>query len=159
MIYHNGGLGGDKVYRYDEDGEVAPHLSRDEFTTQESTEQYPCRIDSESKKPVLDKKPMVTNCVLTADELDEVRETLEHKPTKSLRRLAQGTGISKSTAWQGTKQLLMKPHNRTVTNECESVFCITVPKICGRSRTTVPTSSVISMVTSSKMTCVAAATL
>ncbi|PSN33742.1 hypothetical protein C0J52_23551 [Blattella germanica] len=59
---------------------------------------------------VLDKKQRATYCVLTADKLDKVRETLERMPTKFLRRLAQETGISKSTTWRGMKQLHMKPY-------------------------------------------------
>ncbi|PSN34962.1 hypothetical protein C0J52_24955 [Blattella germanica] len=50
---------------------------------------------------VIDKKPKVTYRVLTEEKLDEVREKLELMPTKSLSRLAQETGISKSSAWRG----------------------------------------------------------
>jgi hypothetical protein len=41
-------------------------------------------------------------CVLTDEELDEIGARLEHTPQKSLRRLAQETGISKSSAAKET---------------------------------------------------------
>ena len=66
---------------------------------------------------VLDKALRVTTYVLKEDKLGEIRERPKHTPTKCLRRLGQETGISKSTAWRGTKLLHMKPYKITIVHE------------------------------------------
>ena len=43
--------------------------------------------------------------VLTEEKLDDIAERLEHTPQKSLKRLAQETGISESSARNATKLL------------------------------------------------------
>ena len=43
---------------------------------------------------VLDRKPQRTRHVLTEENLDEIGQTLERSPRKSLRRLSQETGVS-----------------------------------------------------------------
>jgi hypothetical protein len=53
---------------------------------------------------LLDKKPATKRNVLTEEELDEIGPTLEQTPQKSLRCLAQETGISKSSATRVTKR-------------------------------------------------------
>ena len=43
---------------------------------------------------VLDRKPQRTRHVLTEENLDEIGQTLERSPRKSLSRLSQETGVS-----------------------------------------------------------------
>jgi hypothetical protein len=52
--------------------------------------------------------------VLTKEKLDEIKARLEHTPQKSLRHLAEETGISKSSAAKATKLLKLKPYKVTV---------------------------------------------
>lgn len=68
---------------------------------------------------ILDKKRRVKRRVLTEEKLDEVGERLEHTPKKSLRRLAQETGISKTSAWKATKLLKLKPYKVIVVQELQ----------------------------------------
>jgi len=63
---------------------------------------------------VLDKKPESKRRVLTEKKLDEIGARLEHTPWKSLRHLAQETGVSKSSARTATKLLKLKPFKETV---------------------------------------------
>jgi hypothetical protein len=63
---------------------------------------------------VLDKKPAKKCRVLTKEKLDEIKARLEHTPQKSLRHLAEETGISKSSAAKATKLLKLKPYKATV---------------------------------------------
>ena len=42
---------------------------------------------------VLDRKPQRTRHVLTEENLDEIGQTLERSPRKSLSRLSQETGV------------------------------------------------------------------
>ena len=46
--------------------------------------------------------------VLTEEKLDQIGERLEHTPKKSLKRLAQETGISESSARNATMLLKLK---------------------------------------------------
>jgi hypothetical protein len=46
--------------------------------------------------------------VLTEEKLDEIGGSSEHTPQKSLRRLAQGTDISKSSAFKAVNFNLFK---------------------------------------------------
>jgi hypothetical protein len=46
--------------------------------------------------------------VLTEEKLDEIGARLEHTPRKSLKRLAQETGVSKSSARTATQLLKLK---------------------------------------------------
>ena len=48
--------------------------------------------------------------VLTEEKLDEIGERLEHTPQKSLKRLAQETGVAQSSARNATKLLNLKPY-------------------------------------------------
>jgi DNA-binding transcriptional MocR family regulator len=62
---------------------------------------------------LLDKKLVNKRRVLTEEKLDEIGTRLQHTPLKSLRRLAQETGISKSSAARATKQLKLRPYQAT----------------------------------------------
>jgi transposase len=46
---------------------------------------------------LIDKKTEHKRRVLTEEKLDDIRARLEHIPRKSLKRLAQETGVSKSS--------------------------------------------------------------
>jgi hypothetical protein len=52
--------------------------------------------------------------VITEKIPDEIRARLEHTPQKSLRRLAQETGISKSPTAKAMKLLKLRPFKATV---------------------------------------------
>ena len=54
---------------------------------------------------VLDRKPQRTRHVLTEEKLDEIGQTLERSPRKSLGRLSQETGVSQFPAWKATTLL------------------------------------------------------
>jgi hypothetical protein len=54
---------------------------------------------------LIDKKQKHKPQVLTEEKLDDVGARLEHTPRKSLKRLAQDNGVSKSSARTG-KQFL-----------------------------------------------------
>ena len=58
---------------------------------------------------VLDGKPQRTRHVLTEEELDEIGQTLERSPRKSLSRLSEETGVSQFSAWKATTLLKLKP--------------------------------------------------
>jgi hypothetical protein len=47
---------------------------------------------------LLVKKPAKKCCVITEEKVDKIRARLEHTPQKSLRHLAQETGILKSSS-------------------------------------------------------------
>ncbi|KAJ9598272.1 hypothetical protein L9F63_011045 [Diploptera punctata] len=68
---------------------------------------------------VLEKKPMVTKRVITEQKLDEIGERLEDTTTKSLRRLAQETGVSKASALRATKLLRLKLNRITAMHELQ----------------------------------------
>lgn len=57
---------------------------------------------------LLDRKPELKRRVLTEEKLDEIGARLEHSPRKSLRCLAQETGVSITTVRTATK-LLKQP--------------------------------------------------
>jgi hypothetical protein len=63
---------------------------------------------------LLDKKPAKKHSVFTKEKLDEIGARLEHTPQKSLRCLAQETGISKSSAAKVTKLIKLRPYEMTV---------------------------------------------
>jgi hypothetical protein len=52
--------------------------------------------------------------VLTEEKLDDTGARLEHTPRKSLKRLAQETGVSKSSARMATVLLKLRPYKITV---------------------------------------------
>ncbi|XP_069683792.1 probable ATP-dependent RNA helicase DDX52 isoform X1 [Periplaneta americana] len=58
---------------------------------------------------ILNKKRVQERRVLTEEKLDEIGARLENTPQKSLKCLAQETGISKSSAAVATKLLKLKP--------------------------------------------------
>ena len=68
---------------------------------------------------VLDRKPQRTRHVLTEEKLDEIGQTLERSPRKSLSRLSQKTGVSQFSAWKATKLLKLKPYKITVVQELQ----------------------------------------
>jgi hypothetical protein len=51
--------------------------------------------------------------MLTEEKLDDVRATPEHIARKSLKCLAQETGVSKSNARIATELLKLRPYNTT----------------------------------------------
>ena len=65
---------------------------------------------------VLDRKPQRTRHVLTEENLDEIGQTLERSPRKSLSRLSQVTVVSEFSAWKATKLLKLKPYKITRTS-------------------------------------------
>jgi hypothetical protein len=52
--------------------------------------------------------------VHTEEQLDDTAARLEHTPRKSLKRLAQETGVSKSGARTATQLLKLGPYKTTV---------------------------------------------
>jgi hypothetical protein len=56
------------------------------------------------------KKQKQKRRVLTDEKLDDTGARLEHAPRKSLKRLAQDTGVSKSSAKTATKLLNLRPY-------------------------------------------------
>ena len=80
---------------------------------------------------VLDRKPQRTRHVLTEENLDEIGQTLERSPRKSVSRLSQETVVSQFSAWKATKLLILKPHKITrtsfptpsVTEVCDCCNC------------------------------------
>jgi hypothetical protein len=51
--------------------------------------------------------------MLTEEELDAIGTRLEYTPRKSLKRLAQETGVSKSSARSTTQLLKLRPYKTT----------------------------------------------
>jgi hypothetical protein len=51
--------------------------------------------------------------VLTNENLDDTEARFQHTPRKSLKRLAQETGVSKSSARRATQLLKLRPHKTT----------------------------------------------
>jgi transposase len=68
---------------------------------------------------VIDKKQKHKRRVLTEEKLDDMGARLEHTPKKSLKRLAQETGVSKSSARTATQ--LLKPSSESWYLVCLSV--------------------------------------
>jgi response regulator of citrate/malate metabolism len=62
----------------------------------------------------IDKKQKHKCRVLTEEKLDDIGARLEHTPRKSLKRLAQETGVSKSSARKTTQLLKLRPCKATV---------------------------------------------
>jgi hypothetical protein len=60
---------------------------------------------------LIDKKQKHKRRVLTEEMLDDTGAGLEHTPRKSQKRLAQETGVSKSTARTATQ--LLKPFSES----------------------------------------------
>jgi hypothetical protein len=52
--------------------------------------------------------------VLTEEKLDDIGARLEHTPRKSLKRLAQETGMSKSSARRATQLLKLRPYKTVI---------------------------------------------
>jgi hypothetical protein len=51
--------------------------------------------------------------VLSVDKLEDIGARLQHTPRKSLKRLAQGTGVSKSRARKATQMPKLSPYKTT----------------------------------------------
>jgi response regulator of citrate/malate metabolism len=51
---------------------------------------------------------------LTEEKLNNIGTRLEHTPRKSLKCLAQETGVSRSTARKATQLLNLRPYKTTV---------------------------------------------
>jgi hypothetical protein len=60
----------------------------------------------------MDKKQKRKCRVLTEEKLDDIGARLEHTPRKSLKRLAQETGVSKSGARRSTQLLKLRPYTQ-----------------------------------------------
>jgi hypothetical protein len=63
---------------------------------------------------LLDKKQKHKCRVLTEEKLDDTGAKLEHTPRKLLKRLAQDTGVSKSSARMAIQLLMLRPYKTTV---------------------------------------------
>jgi hypothetical protein len=61
----------------------------------------------------MDKKQKCNSQVLT-EKLGDIGDRLEHTPRKSLKHLAQETGVSKSSARMATHLLNLRPYKTTV---------------------------------------------
>jgi transposase len=69
---------------------------------------------------LLDRKRTVSKRrVLTEEKLDEIGARLEHSPRKSLRLIAQETGISKTSARTATILLKLKPNETRAVHEVQ----------------------------------------
>jgi hypothetical protein len=71
---------------------------------------------------LIDQKQKHKRLVLTEEKLEGVWTRFEHAPRKSLKRLAQETGVSKSSARNGTQ--LLKPY--LVCCKCQKDCCMCV---------------------------------
>jgi hypothetical protein len=75
----------------------------------------------------IDKKQKHNHRVVTEGKLDAIGARLEHKPRKSLKRLAQETGVSKSSERMATQ--LLKPSSESwclVCCKCKTDCCTCV---------------------------------
>jgi transcriptional antiterminator len=63
---------------------------------------------------LIDKKQKNKCRMLTEEKLDEIGATLEHTPRKSLKHLAQETGVSKSSVRTATQLLKLRPYKTSV---------------------------------------------
>jgi hypothetical protein len=63
---------------------------------------------------LIDKKQKHKRRVLTGEKLDNIRARIQHTPRKSLKRLAQETGVSKSSARTATNLLELRPYKTTI---------------------------------------------
>jgi hypothetical protein len=62
---------------------------------------------------LIDKKTKY-KCLVLTEKLDDIGARLEHTPRKSLKRLAQETGVSKSNARTATQLLKLRPYKTIV---------------------------------------------
>jgi hypothetical protein len=62
---------------------------------------------------LIDKKQKHKRRVLTEEKLDDIGPGLEHTSRKSLKRLTQETGVSKSSARTATQLLKLRPYKIT----------------------------------------------
>jgi hypothetical protein len=63
---------------------------------------------------LIDMKRKLKCLVLTEENLDDIWARLDQTPRKSLKRLAQETGVSKSSARMATQLLKLRPYKTTV---------------------------------------------
>jgi hypothetical protein len=63
---------------------------------------------------IYDKKQKHWRRVFTEEKLDDIWARLEHAPRKSLKCLAQETGVSKSSARMATQLLKLRPYKTKV---------------------------------------------
>jgi hypothetical protein len=63
---------------------------------------------------LIDQKQKHKIRVLTEDKFNDTGARLEHTPRKSLKRLAQETGVSNSNARTTTQLLRLRPYKTTV---------------------------------------------
>jgi hypothetical protein len=63
---------------------------------------------------LIDKKQKHKRRVLIEENLDDIGARHEHAPRKSLKHLAQVTGVSKSSARKATLLLKLRPYKATV---------------------------------------------
>jgi hypothetical protein len=74
--------------------------------------------------PLIEKKQKHMCRVLTEEKSDDIGARLEHTPRKSLKRVAQETGVSKSSARMATQ--LLKPSSESwclVCCKCKKDCC------------------------------------
>jgi hypothetical protein len=69
---------------------------------------------------LVDKKPNRKRTVLTEEKLDEIGPRLETSPRKSLRRVAEETRVSKTSARRDTKLSQLRPYKTTVVHPLKS---------------------------------------
>jgi hypothetical protein len=74
---------------------------------------------------LLGKKSAKECHVLTTEKLDEIGARLKHTPQKSLRCLAQKTGLTKASAATAIKLLKLKPYKMTVVHALNHVIHLT----------------------------------
>jgi hypothetical protein len=67
---------------------------------------------------LIDKKQKHKHQVLAEEKLHDTGARLQHTPRKSLKRLAQGTGVSESSARMATQLLKLRPYKTTVILAC-----------------------------------------
>jgi hypothetical protein len=61
--------------------------------------------------------------VFTEEKSDDIGARLEHTPRKSLKRLAQESGVSTSSASRATQLLKLRPYKTTLIRAMVSTFC------------------------------------
>jgi hypothetical protein len=79
---------------------------------------------------LIDKKQKLKRQALTEEELYDIQARLEHTPRKSLKRLAQETGVSKFTARRETQLLKLRPFKTTVTNALQPRDPVSMVQFC-----------------------------
>jgi hypothetical protein len=67
---------------------------------------------------LIDKRQKHKRQVFTEEKLDDTGARVEHTPRKSLKRLAQETRVSKSSARSSTRLLKLRPYKTTVIHAC-----------------------------------------